>query len=438
MIATTYGFEKKWNFATLLMQGMLFCGLCFCYPAFAQEETSANEQTSRSRDSGTGATGSFFDDLARSSRNQKGFSVGVFEMYSTNIYTDSQTPEDATVTSFAPRAFLNLGKRKSRLHLEYGGGYRIYNNHRELDNSDHSGNITYDLQASRVVSFQLSDRATSSTNDLFSSVGSSSIIPPSYPVSSFEPVLDRQRIDQNHLQGTLNFQFSRNSHLGVFSSYDIYHYEQDSPNTNSDGIQVGASYEHRITKWLTFGSTYSTYLNNVEQFQDSKVYRLEVGGFTFKLSRNITLYAAGGAQVLDSNNYPRHVEGTARGRLSRTTRSSSLYISFERAFMSAAGLTQVLLTDTVTAGLSQRLTRKVNFRMSFSHVGGEDVAYSGALKGYVAAATLEYAILSSVIASCNYSYQNQKNAIASIPNAPNVNRSLAYVGLQYLFPSAQR
>lgn len=427
-----------------------------CLPALAQEDLSVEPQDSvqikQSKESGGQPIKSLVDSIFQNSRNRMGFSLGVNSMYSSNIRGGSYARQDDIVTTFAPSIFINFGKRRSKLHLSYGGGYRKYSDLQELDNMEHSGEITYSYQATRHISINISDSILSSTNDLLSSFNYSN--QSSSSSASYDPLLSRRRVIQNKAGGTIDFTINRSSHLGISFNHQIYRYSgiQAENNIDNDGAQLGMNFERQITKWLSLTSSFSTHIsfspmtssasqyNGSDSYRDAKIYRFDAGGMHFKLGRNWSVQASGGAEILDSRTQAkRRIEGMARGSLSRTSRTNSLSFSYDRSFTSIPSMDRMLQSNNFSVSLTQKLLRWVQLQISASHMRGNDVSYSGKLHGYNASSSLEFAILPNVIATLRYSYQNQKNmGMTAYYGNLNINRSIAFGGLQYVWPSSNR
>ena len=157
----------------------------------------------------------FVDDVFLSTQNNWGFSVSAYEGYTSDIAISGYPRNDSWITSFIPRGFLNIGKRKSQFHLDVGAGYRLYNRNSELDSWDYYGNAHYSYRFSKRTSFQLYDQFTSSYNDSWS------FLSLSYPLSynfnfSNEVLFNRQRITRNSLRTELNYQATHRVRLGAF------------------------------------------------------------------------------------------------------------------------------------------------------------------------------------------------------------------------------
>jgi hypothetical protein len=155
---------------------------------------------------------------------------------------------------------------------------------------------------------------------------------------------------------------------------------------------------------------------------------------------------SGGADVLDSGASKLRVSGMADAKLMYDAHDSIFYATYQRGFVSANGISQAFQSNLFTLGWGQKITRWMNLRINASHVYSSDAIVSetspagsntiaGSFKNFYVAPSLEFRFLRNVIASVNYKYQNQKNTLTDVTGVSNINRSIASVGLQYLWPS---
>jgi hypothetical protein len=405
----------------------------------SQEPATAESQAARS----------FSQGVSYNSRNKFGFTLGAHAGYISNIYLYSYAKQDSGMVVFDPSVFANFGRRKHRLHLDYMFGYRLYFKDQSYNAGDHLANITYTYRANRKVTFQLFDHFSSTMNDWIPGYApilttDTSPIPPVYQV-----LYDRQRYTLNSAGARVDYQPWKKTRFGVFGSWDWYDYP-DSYLSTVNGILVGGEFDQGITKWLFFSSRYTTYLNDVPgQLRDYQIHRLEVGGFRFKLSRNVSLLASGGIEFANAYGYYSTTDpavstnkdwttgATYRVELTRSTRSNVLFASYNHMFTSSVGYPRLFQSDMFLAGFGQRLSVRWMFQASASYIRSNDLYYSGALQGWQARAALEYMIRRDLIMVAQYLYQNQENNINDISGIPYINRYAATIGIRYLYPSAR-
>jgi hypothetical protein len=421
---------------------MVLATLIFLLPAYAQDTEQADDSLPISGDAksvqeeqDSRAARSFSNAIAWSERNRFGFSLGVSEGYISDVFPNVVDKHSSSLTALSSSIFANFGRRKSRLHFDYSAGYRFYQQQDTMNGIDHNGTISYTYPTSRRSQFQLSDMVSSSLNDPFSSTNPSLATTMDWtPSPSYSVLFLPQRVTQNQAEARFSADLTRSTHVSVFGSYNSYWYGKQSFG-DINAVQVGAGLDQRITNWLFLTSTYSTYLNSVnEKLRDYQIHRIEIGRFRFMLSKNIEVFASGGLELADTRDKFR-IEGMFRGGISRTTETNLLYANYQRTMISALGYTRVLPSDVVSIGVGQRLSEKTNFRLSASYMRSSDFSYSGLLRGYSGQAQFEYALRSDLFASINYTYQYQNNSIQVLQDLPHFDRSMVFGRLQYAWPS---
>jgi hypothetical protein len=387
-------------------------------------------------DSSRGAY-AFAEDAVRSSRNHWGFSLSAYEAYSTDAIRGIQKNEDATITSLAPRIFFNAGRRKTKFHMDFGSGYRLYRHHKELNDWDYAGNLQLSSQFSRSVSLQLTNLLTSSANDAASIFSFFPSIRNDYPSNSREVLFDdRQRMIRNSIQATMNFQLSRKARLGLSGGYDLYSYSQ-AQITDTNAIRVGADFEYKVTKWLYFTSSYYDYLNKVDDSsRDVQIHRLKFGGFDFHLTRYWRFWTGGGIDFSRYRGNDRFEENVDVG-IGYGSKNTTLSATYRRGLTAASGLSRLMHSDAVGFNLGYRITSRVGSRLVSNYTRSRESFSNGTLKTIAGNASLEFALRDDLFLSLNSSYQNQQQSDFSYGGLQ-VNRFSVYAGLQYVWPSRRR
>jgi hypothetical protein len=401
----------------------------------ADSDSPATRQKSGQGEKVSRATRSFSDAIASNVRNRIGFSLSAIEGRFNNVFPNSLESHSAMLTAFSSSVFANFGRGKSHLRFDYGAGYRTYSRQQGMSGVDHNGNITYTYQASRKFKFQLSDKVSSTLNDPFSSRSSALSTALDWtPSFSYDVAFLPQRITRNQASGQIDFDLTRSAHFYLSGSYNSYLYGKQEFG-DIDAVQASAGLNQRITNWLLLSSSYSAYLNNVdERLRDYQIHRLEIGRFRFMLSRSVEVFASGGVELAATRGDHR-TYGMLRGGITRTSEKNVISANYQRTMISALGYSRVLPSDVVTLGLGQSFTPRTNFRLSGSYTRSSDFDYSGLLKGYGAVAQLEYALAANLFASANYTYQYQENSIKVLADIPHFDRSIVFVGLQFTCPS---
>lgn len=394
-----------------------------------QGQTSASETDYRGGNS-------FADDLFGDRRRSFGFSLGAYQMYDSNLFFRRSGREDGFVTTIFPRVFFNAGRHRTRFHADYGTGYWLYNGRGGLNAAGHFGNFQFTRQLSRRISFHIADQLSSSPNEYGSFL--SPIVSSTPQVTGFsnEVLVDRQRITRNIITGGLDFQVGRKGSLGIFGGYYLHRYRLRELH-NADALQVGATYDHRITNWLYLSNSYHAYLNRVDEFfRDARIHRLQVGGLSFRLGKHWRLNASGGVEWANHLEENRLGESITAG-IARNSRDNLILVGYQRGFTSAIGLSRVYRSDIVTAGFGQRISRWMGFRASSSYWRGSGQGTGNEIEYFLAQTGLDFLLRSDLVASIGGSYHNQASgAFASEPL--NRERYLVVFGLQYLWPAVAR
>ena len=381
---------------------------------------------------------SMAESMLDGTRHHIGFTLGVYGAYTSNVFASYQQRRDSVFSSFVPRVFINLGKRKSQLHVSFGGGYRLYNGHRDLDSADYYGNARYSLALSKRTTLQITDRMSSSKNDAGSFVYAPIFAPIAASSGSYYDILlSRQRVTRNAMAASLNFQVGKKHNFGVFTGYDSYRYQVDSP-VNANVIEVGGDYRVNLTKWLVLSNSYATYLTNVdERFRDARIHRLEAGGLDFRLSRTWRFWASGGVEVSQYQGVNR-VGPSATASVFHMSRKAAVNIMYHKGFASAVGLSRVLNSDNFNARMGYRVTSWILATLQAAYYRSSEQSGAGILRTLWGGGGFEFALVNGLVASVNYSYQNQKAQYFTTSTQLGLNRYVARLGLQYFWPSSGR
>jgi hypothetical protein len=377
---------------------------------------------------------SFADSIGMNPANRFGFTLGANEGYITNVYPESMGKRSTSVTDLSASVFTNLGRGKSTLHLGYGAGYRFYREQNSLDGIDHNANLLYSYPLNSRVRFQLLDQFNSSTDDPIRSIDfSSADVNFGYP-HYYDDLFEAQRVNRNNVGAQFNFNVTGSTQLNVSAnSYDVWYGEQALEDSHSASAGVGLS--HQITNWLYLSTSYSVAINDIpEDMRGSQVHSVEVGKFQFRLSPTVEVSAGGGLDITD-NHGDYEMRERISASISKTQETSTLYASYNRSMVSALGFRRVLPSDSVSVGFGQRVAQRANIRLIGAYIRSSDFNESGSLRRYSAGASFEYAFLSNLFASINYTYQYQNNSIPVLNGIPHYDRSMVFAGIQYVWPS---
>ncbi len=371
-------------------------------------------------------------------RNPFGFSMGAYEIYVRDSYPTLSQRGSTMITSLYPQLFANFGRRRSKLHLNYGFGYGFENRDVSNDTQEHSANASYTYRVARKTSLEIRDFFFSSPNYYGSILrpiigeGGGQLTPPFWG-EAYRP---GQRMLRNDLTASIDQQLSRKVSLGLFGTYHTYRYEQSSY-YDGDGFSAGVRLSYQPKKWLSISSSYSRYLNRVdERFKDATINRVEIGEFDFRLSRAWRLRFSGGVEITDYYGSTR-TYGSWGGSLVRSSRYNTFSASYRHGLTSAIGLSRIYQSDILSLDFSQRISRRVALLVGSSYWRNRDLV-AGRYDYWLARSGLQFLLLRQLAAVVQYSYQYQTSRYETPADVVQVNRHLVYFGLQYFWPGARR
>lgn len=410
--------------------------LCLLLAALPCAAAQESREPARRQEPSSGPSWSFADGVLGDLRNRFGFSLGVYEGYTNNIFRTERGNEDVWATTLMGRIGTNAGRRRHRLHVDYGLGYTFYRGHDELDLASHHGNLQYDYQASRKLTLSVSDHLMSGTND-FGMFGGFYYTPFREVMGASNEVLfARQRITWNTLTGSAGLTLSRKSHLTLFAAHNYYKYDLMDVRDNQ-GIAAGFNFGYQFTPWLSLQSSYYNYLNDVDQrFRDTQIHRLQFGGFNFRLSRHWQASAGGGIEATQYDDRWRY-GGSATAGLSRVSERNLFSLHYHRGLIASIGLPGLYQSNIVYVNYGQRFAPWMNFRLTGHYSRNDFYLGSGRYELIMGHGGLEFALLSNLVASVNASYWDQRNLGLRVP-IRDFGRWAAYSGLTYIWPGTRR
>ena len=378
---------------------------------------------------------SFVDMISWNPINNFGFSLGANGGYISNVYPNSIEKQSSTLTALSARVFTNFGQTKSRLHLDYEAGYKVYQQEDSMNGVSHHGSINYTYRPSHKTEFQLWDTFSSSLNDPLDTNNFSLSDFNLLPSVAYDVYFMPQRTILNSAQARFSINITNSTSVNITGSYDSRWYEQHFDDAHAAKSGIGLN--QRITNWLSLSASYSVYLNDVsENLRGQQIHHVEIGRFHFNLSPNVEVFASGGIEIADIDDGYR-VQEMAQVGISRNTPTNTLHASYQRTMSSIFGYHLILPSDIVTIGLGQRITDRTSFQLNGSYRRSHDFNDSGLLRSYSGGAQFEYALTSTLFTSVNYTYQYQNNSIRMLADLPHFDRSMVFVGLQYAWPPLQ-
>jgi hypothetical protein len=375
---------------------------------------------------------SLIDDVFRSRENRFGFSLGAYQAYTSDIGDGSHPGQSSGIAAFMPRAFFNFGKQKSQFHIDLGTGYRHYYSNSAYNSWDYYAAADYSYAISKRSRFGISDQFTSSYNDAwwFINLNSPIYYDPKY---SNEVIFNRQRITRNSLNASYDYRVSRKGELQIFGRYGFYLYPQNTL-SNANVVEAGASFDYRFTKWLSLTNSYSVYLyKDNEQFQDSRVHSLRLGGLEFDIGRSWRIWLGGGAGFTNRDD-KFYIAPDVNAGIGYTSRNCDFSVTYRRGFTSAIGLSQLTMSDVVSANFGYRLTSRISASLESYYYRSSELDRDGVLETLSGGGGLQFALTKNFVASVNGAYQDQRSHQFSVQGL-DINRFTVSAGLTYMWPS---
>ncbi len=368
---------------------------------------------------------------ARDRRNKYGFSLGILGIYDSNLF-GSSPKEGLWAVAPSPRAYINLGSRKSLLHLDYRLLYRLYPSRRDLDGANHEGSFEYAYKISRRTSFSLTDYVRSGPNDILSFTGEG-LIPgnPDYQQVFF----DSQHTLNNTLASRLTYRPTPKHNLQISGYYQAYRY-RDDPTQDTDSVQASFTEEYRFSKrWSLVGEIANEWIESAEESRDGTIQRFR-GGLAFRPGQNWKLEARAGAERVDRD-FANGYEPSYEVGLTRETKLNRLDIRYSRESRFQIGLPDLNRYHRFTGYFDQRLSSQISLHLLSRYYRTETSTY-GDVETLGGGAGFDFALHRSLVASVfgHYVYQRSGSPISS--QYLNSDRYMFIGGLTYIFPSARR
>jgi hypothetical protein len=367
--------------------------------------------------------------LLQNMRRNLGFSVGIFGTYAPGSLVSSGEQKDVMARSLDPHLFINMRKGRSRFFFDYGVLYSEYwREHRS--SVSHTVMLDFDRIVSRRTTFRLTDLFDSSFNDH----GASNALPPDVNMVQAVQTLDvpYQRVSQNSVVASLEYQLSRKSTINVFGNHVYWRYTSaELGNVNSVSVGIRASYH--VKKWLYIDNSYSHSLNATADALNPNIHSLRVGNFRFRSRSGWEFFVGAG---VDATRFSGHYEGTAatEAGISKSSTSTRISLIYHRGFFTTVGGAGVLQGDSLTASLGRSFGWRINFDATAQYVGGS-TAGAGDLRYATGNARIGFAVQRHVQISANYWTVSQQIPLNLSPGIAAVSRNTITAGVHYYLPS---
>lgn len=371
----------------------------------------------------------FRDDVFLNRRNRYGFALNFNQGYIEDLPTD----QSSGMTAAFGQAFVNFAKRRSNLHVNFGGGYRAFPEW-DFQSPEAHAEVQYSYRLAKPTSFRFFDRYSTGYNDFweFNSMYSRSANDPDL---SNEVIYNLQRITRNNFRAGLYHEIGRRINLGVFGGHQYQRYAQENLAGRNDFL-LGGNFDIRLTGWLYLTNDYTLYLPvNDRETKDARIHRLRASGLDFRFGG---WRIWGGAGVEYTNYSGRHRIGfSGNAGAAYTSMNTAFSLTYQRGFTSPIGISTLLQSEIVAINLGHRFSRWMYSRLSGSYSGSADQIYYGVLETYRARATIQFALTANIQLLLNGRYNLQKTTNFFIEGL-GIERLSADIGLQYVWPKGRR
>ena len=278
--------------------------------------------------------------------------------------------------------------KRNQLQLSYSGDYRHYNNLQAFNGTDQSLGLTYTTVLTKRVSFDGTVSA-GTTNRAFGGISSFNSIDglnqPGIPSNSLFDV----RTNYGSGNGAITYSLSSRTSLS-FSGGGYVLKRQNSALVSVSGLQARGDLSRRINKTTSIGIDYNfatfqfsrsfgdTYVHGVgffvaRQFGRRWELNARIGALKVETlgTRQVQIDPAIAAIIGVSSGqevfYSNTILGSGTVSLTRTSRQGNLSFQFSRSVNPGNGVILTSQNDTAGAGFNRRLSRKLNFDVSYNY-----------------------------------------------------------------------
>lgn len=359
------------------------------------------------------------------------------------------TPTPVSDMSYSVWPTISLDKKTSRLHFvaTYSPGFTIYQKTTSRNSANQNVGLEFDYRLSPHVTLSLRD-SFSRSSDAFSQPDllAATPIPGSAQAPTVAVIAPLAEQLTNTGNGTLTYQFSRSSMVGVGGSVTNLHYPDQSQvpglfDSNSAG--GSAFFSHRLSKKQYVGA----------QYQYQRILSYPTGGqyetqthtiylfYTVYLKPTLSLSFSGGPQYSDVPQPPlpnsKSWSPAASTSLGWQARHTNIAANYSRVVSNGGGLVGAFHSNSASASVRQQLTRSWNVGASAAYSIFKTVtplSFFATPGGHTVSGTafLGYVFGKNLNASLGYTRLHQNfGGISLINNAPDTNNE--WVSISYTF-----
>jgi opacity protein-like surface antigen len=408
----------------------------------ALQQASARTQDQATNAPSSEAT-SFVSDVFNNVRNALGFSVGSYSSYDSNVLIGTSSVSSASMTSVFPRVFINLGRRRSQFHLDYGTSFRVQDSRHNPQSQDHTGAMSYRLELSRRRTLNLAYRGTYNVYGINPVTGPAGIS--DSPVASvITEGIDQQRRRSHSGSASLTQQLNRDSSLGFNATYATYRFD-GRENENASTILMSVEFSHRMGRSVTLvanGVGNKTIL--AQSTPGAMTTRISLGT-RLELPNNFHLSATGGADHVEAQSASR-TDISYQTELTHTHGTTSLSLAYSKGTTTALGVAAGGFSGSSAPGglrshnargrIAFRVAERLNAYGTANYSRNANPAQAGILQLLGGGAGLEFRLPANMVASLDYEYRQQRT-LHSLSQSGSPDRYIIRFGLQILVSSLQ-
>jgi hypothetical protein len=375
---------------------------------------------------------------SRESRNTYGFSLGVFGLYDSNIFSSYDSKEGESAVMLMGRVYTNFGRGKSLLHFDYQFAERLYPGRRDLDTQNHDGRFEYTYKASRRTTFSMSDRGRYGPNDILAFTSGSFIqIPIGDQGPNQQIFFDRQRMWSNFLEARVSYQPSHRNRFDAAVEYRVYRYRSTS-RQDTDSVRAFATDEYQFSRrWSIILDASNEWVASSSGGRDGTILRGR-GGLTYRFSKQWNVAGKAGVERAHYGGNT-NTRGTYEASVSRTSSSNRLEIRYALLSGYQLGLSGLNRTDRADAVFDQQMWSRVSVHLLSRYYRTSGLADFDNVQTTGGSVGFDYAMQPNIVASVFAHYLYQREGVSpAMGMSLDLDRYLVYGGVYFLFPPVRR
>jgi hypothetical protein len=264
-----------------------------------------------------------------------------------------------------PRIEINRNGRFAHFGANYDGAFLLYRDLGSLNSYDQHMSVSARRQLSRRVSiFARNGLATLPTTQSTELVG--------VPFVRTGSTID-------DLQAGVDTVLSKRTTINAAYNFEWVKFENDPTLTTvlSGGHSNGGSValKHVMSNRLTALADYARFYSRVSETDEAFTVQNADGGFEYRLSESVSMYAAGGVSLLSFNSFEAaRIGPSIRAGISRQFQTASALLAYSRSFIPSYGFGGTMQNEELTGHLQLPLARRLYSQVSVAYRRNEPLA----------------------------------------------------------------